>query len=257
MIECFAPTPELGDLVEGFWASWNNTADTTHLLPDGRVDIVLELCEGARSAAIYGSVSAPVQLPVKRQTSYVGVRFRPGRARHFIEPTMANTSDAVITDAAQLRFATLPALEACTLQGALTALNCALLQFKRAAVPAEDRVDRMIDLAVQSRGATTAGELASTFGISLRQVERDFHHALGMAPKAFLGIQRFLFARSLLHQGTPPALAAIDAGYNDQSHLNRDMRRLSGQTPARCGRTDVEFLQDRTAPAWDHAAFQP
>ena len=257
MIEFFAPCPELGDLVEGYWASWCNTADTTRLLPDGRVDVVLELCEGSRSAAIYGSVSAPVQLPVKHQASYVGVRFRPGRARHFIEPAMADTSNAVIADAALLHFTIRPALEASSLPDVLTALNGALLKFRRKAVPAATRVDRMVDLAVRSRGTTTVSELASTFDVSIRQVERDFHQAVGMAPKAFLGIQRFLFARLLLQQGTPPALAAVDAGYTDQSHMHRDMRRLSGQTPARCGRTDVEFLQDRTAPAWNHAAFQP
>lgn len=257
MIEFFAPNPELRGSVEGYWASWANTADTTRLLPDGRVDVVLALCESARSAAIYGSVSAPVEIPVKPGVSYVGIRFHPGMARHFIRPVMAETNDAVMEDASLLRFPVQRAMDADNLQAVVAALNSALLNFKREAVPAAGRVDRMIDWAVRTRGTATVGDLASAFDVSSRQVERDFQHALGMAPKAFLGIQRFLFARALLHRGTPPALAAVDAGYTDQSHMHRDMRKFSGQTPARCLGVDVGFLQDQTALAWNHGAFQP
>lgn len=257
MIEIFAPNPALHGSVEGYWASWANTADTTRLLPDGRVDVVLALGESARSAAIYGSVSAPVEVPVKPGVSYVGIRFRPGMARHFIKPAMADTNDAVMEDASLLRFPVQRAIDANTLQAVVAALDSALLRHEREAVPAASRVDRMVGLAVRTRGTATVGDLASAFDVSCRQVERDFQQALGMPPKAFLAIQRFLFARALLHRGTPPALAAVDAGYTDQSHMHRDMRKLSGQTPARCLRADVGFLQDQTALSWNHGAFQP
>ena len=252
MLEFVLPCAELVDCIEGYWASWSNTAERVHLLPDGRVDVVLALREGHGSAAIHGSVTSPTATPVTPGTSYLGIRFRPGMARHFIVPAMADTQDAVLDGAALLRFEVDRALEARTSARAVASLERALVRRRRQAIGPAARADALLERAVGSRGTASVAALASAFGISPRQVERDFRQVVGMNPKAFLSIQRCLHARSLLHRGMAPCLAAVDAGYADQSHLHRDMRRWAGQTPAACARADVGFLQDRMALARDH-----
>lgn len=253
-IGAIRPAPELGDCVEAYWISWNNPSCTTRLLPDGRIDVVLELGGGGGTCAIHGSVTAPTLRSVKPGSSYVGIRFRPGMARHFMVPDAACTQDAVLSDPRLLRFSTDRALQAASPQAVVAALQHELIRLKRAHVPPKARVDRMIDGVMAVHGATTVQQLAAACAISTRQVERDFQHAVGMSPKAFMAIQRCLFARTLLRQGVAASHAAVDAGYFDQSHLHRDMLRWAGQTPAATARADVAFLQDRTLRLTNHGA---
>jgi AraC-like DNA-binding protein len=78
--------------------------------------------------------------------------------------------------------------------------------------------------------------LAAAMGLSERQLRRRVTKAVGYPPKTLEGILRFRHA--ITHgRGNPdrrrPPLAevAVAAGYADQSHLTREVRRLAGLTP--------------------------
>ncbi|MFN8492507.1 MAG: AraC family transcriptional regulator [Caldilineaceae bacterium] len=68
--------------------------------------------------------------------------------------------------------------------------------------------------------------------LSLRSVQRRFLHATGLTHGAVSQIERARQATTLLQQGTS-ILDTVDlAGYADQPHLTRSLKRLIGQTPA-------------------------
>lgn len=68
--------------------------------------------------------------------------------------------------------------------------------------------------------------------LSLRSVQRRFLHATGLTRGAVSQIERARNAVSLLQQGVS-ILDTVDlAGYADQPHLTRSLKRLVGQTPA-------------------------
>lgn len=71
---------------------------------------------------------------------------------------------------------------------------------------------------------------------SSRTVRRRFLAATGLTPKAIQQIERAQQAVALLERGVPILDAAYQAGYADQPHLTRSLRRFIGQTPAQIAR---------------------
>jgi AraC-like DNA-binding protein len=79
-------------------------------------------------------------------------------------------------------------------------------------------------------------EAVARSGYSHRQFIRLFSQAVGLPPKLYGRVQRFQKALRLMQavqSGTLPSLAlvALEAGYSDQPHFNREFREFSGVTP--------------------------
>ncbi|MFF4775977.1 AraC family ligand binding domain-containing protein [Microtetraspora fusca] len=88
-------------------------------------------------------------------------------------------------------------------------------------------------LAESFRTDVGAAELAELAGGSRFAVYRAFRSAYGMAPSDYLRQLRLREARRLLARGWTAADAAAEAGFADQSHLNRWFVRCFGITPGR------------------------
>jgi AraC-like DNA-binding protein len=86
---------------------------------------------------------------------------------------------------------------------------------------------------VRSHGSTPIAELVEETGWSRRHLAARFRGAVGLAPKPFARILRFRHAaRELVRpDGRSLAEIALDCGYYDQAHLNRDFREFSGRSP--------------------------
>jgi AraC-like DNA-binding protein len=84
----------------------------------------------------------------------------------------------------------------------------------------------------QSGGRASIGALAAELGWSHRRLIARFREAIGLAPKTAARVLRFDRAVSALRV-SPNGLAeiALECGYFDQAHLNRDFRELAGTTP--------------------------
>ena len=85
--------------------------------------------------------------------------------------------------------------------------------------------------------------------LSLRTAQRRFLQATGMTRGTFRQIERARYATNLLKQGVSILDAVHEAGFFDQAHLTRSLKRLIGQTPARIVRQEeqLSFLY-KTAP---------
>jgi hypothetical protein len=68
--------------------------------------------------------------------------------------------------------------------------------------------------------------------LSDRSVRRRFLQATGLTQGAIRQIERAQYAAALLGQKTPILDVVAQAGYADQPHLTRSLRRYYGQTPA-------------------------
>jgi AraC-like DNA-binding protein len=77
-----------------------------------------------------------------------------------------------------------------------------------------------------------AAGLAVALGVSLRQSERLLRRHHGVTLREMKGIRRFQRALERLEQDLSWAALSADAGFADQSHLCRAVRRYAGMTPA-------------------------
>ncbi|WP_433926834.1 helix-turn-helix domain-containing protein [Sorangium cellulosum] len=94
----------------------------------------------------------------------------------------------------------------------------------RARTPAPLRDARLADL--------DAAGLARALGVSLRQSERLLQRHHGVTLREMKGIRRFQRALGQLDEDLSWAALSADAGFADQSHLCRAVRRYAGMTPS-------------------------
>ncbi|MBX3482235.1 helix-turn-helix domain-containing protein [Phenylobacterium sp.] len=93
-------------------------------------------------------------------------------------------------------------------------------------------LDRRASVAAQVlRRSGSVRRAAESVGLSERQLERLFGERFGLPPKRYATILRMRRAVALAKDGASLAGAAVEAGYGDQAHFNRDVRILSGRTP--------------------------
>ena len=88
-------------------------------------------------------------------------------------------------------------------------------------------------------------------GYSHRHFNALFARSVGLNPKAYVRVQRFRKALERIAVGRSSALAALalDAGYSDQAHFNREFLAFTGLTPG---------AYRASAPAFaSHVALEP
>jgi AraC-like DNA-binding protein len=237
------PAPALQPFVEHYWLSLHNVAQVHPVIPDGRVDIVLEVTEAAWQGWAYGSTTKPTGLGCTPGCHYLGVRFRPGQSRHFLRASAHELTDRR-EDLRHLLRVPAEALAAQVSRGdALAEIDRRLAALLHDAPPEEHQADQMVRDIEAAHGVLRLGELAARLGRSPRRLQRLFLETVGVTPKFFSLITRARRAAQLMAAPgrTPLADVAAQAGYADQSHMTRDFVRLAGVSPARW---QAAFLQD-------------
>jgi AraC-like DNA-binding protein len=84
-----------------------------------------------------------------------------------------------------------------------------------------------------AKGQLTIEELSNKTGISNRQLVRRFDNCVGLSPKEFARITKFINALNFINQFPGKSLTEVgyDCGYYDQAHFIRDFKEYSGLTP--------------------------
>lgn len=74
--------------------------------------------------------------------------------------------------------------------------------------------------------------LGGDVAVPARTLRRRFHATTGLRRAQVEQVRRARAAYALLQAGLPLAEAAAEAGFADQAHMTRELRRLAGCTPA-------------------------
>lgn len=226
------PQGVLARHVDRFWWAPARAAEHFEVLPDGCVDLVLAVPEGASDLregrwTLYGSSLQATPLPLSAGR-YFGVRFKPGQARHFL---------SLDTPALLARHETLgtppQGMQPRRAESWLVHSTAALLAQAPAESARVQRVDRALHLLDASGGQMDIARLARDAALSTRQLERLCLATTGVSPKWLARVTRFQAALAAV-QGGGSTLAAIaqQTGYADQAHLARDFRRFTGVAPS-------------------------
>jgi AraC-like DNA-binding protein len=212
-------------------ALWTRTSTggEYRILPDGCMDLLFMnddlVVSGPDTRAYTGVADAG--------TRYAGIRFSPGAAPDFF----GVPARELLNERVPLRELWSPARSRRLLDQVRSAPVPALALDQAVARLAEEPPDRLITHVLRSiragmlRGGAGVISLASTVGLSERQLHRRCLNAFGYGPKMLDRVLRMNVA--LDHARTGAALADVAAvhGYADQAHLSRDVKALTGVPP--------------------------
>ncbi|MEW6703765.1 MAG: DUF6597 domain-containing transcriptional factor [Pseudomonadota bacterium] len=247
------PAPALRRHVECYWRSLDNAQAQLLVVPDGCVDVVLQVHAGRWQAQAYGSTTRATTLPIRPGSHYLGIRFRPGRSRHFLQACAAELTDAQHDARALLQLPLEPLAERIAGPAAELAaqLDAGLASRLRQGPTAAAHADFMVQRIEAAQGVLNLAQLYQALDRHPRWLQRVFVQTVGITPKLYARIVKARRARALLAAGPGAALAdvAAEAGYADQSHMTRDFARLLGVSPARCL---AAFVQDAAPRGGEH-----
>lgn len=241
------PAVGLARFVSQYWLSLNNSVPLYTALPDGCVDLVLEVTATGCRSWVYGTTTAPTHIPCTAGSHYLGVRLQPGQSRHFIGAAADEITDSredllALMEFPSDRIATRIAPSTGTdapFEELDTILTGALSHAPHDAI----YIDHVIEHVDVRHGQVRVDDVASHFGKSRRQMERAFLQTVGVPLKFFCMIARLRHAARLIVQPAERSLTAVanDAGYSDQAHMTRDFTRLAGISPGQLRRDDAFF----------------
>jgi AraC-like DNA-binding protein len=245
---------DLSDEVEAVWTSVSDRAGSYRVLPDGRCDIIVRFDAGQKpitdiAVVITGPLTRFYDVAIEPGMGFVGVRIRPGCFEKVLgfEPADMANSNLIGPDA----LAACPALKTlCAPAQDQAELVARVTDFVRQRV-ADSRLKltplcrSVISAFHASGGRLRISEVAEMHNISERTVQRLVVKATGLTPKAFAAVLQFHRALRLLRDHhLSPAGAALEAGFSDQAHMSRVIRRMGGFSPARLPDVTLVSLLD-------------
>lgn len=106
-------------------------------------------------------------------------------------------------------------------------------------IPVIDRIGLLnsaIKLINQTKGQISVANVIGEIGVNYKWLERNFFKRLGLTPKEYIQLQRFISAYINLHAEPNDLLnVAIANGYYDYNHFLKEFKDFTGKTP-------VEFI---------------
>jgi AraC-like DNA-binding protein len=211
----WAPPPAWRGAVVCCWEQRVSTGRVQRVVPDGRADLLIDP-SGATQVV---GVADEVALPELTAGAWIrGVRFRPEAVAAAFGVTASELTNRAVAGADVLGD-----------RRARDLADPAFLDRWVAAIEPEPRAVVAVRLLRSHSVDATAAEL----DISARHLRRVMTANTGLSPKRYQRVVRFQrFLAAAEGGGAALAAASAAAGYADQSHLTRDVRALTGITPA-------------------------
>lgn len=232
------PAADVGAFVQRYWIiHWDLRGRPAHrqeTLPHPCVNFVVE----RGKTRVYGPANARGIQILKGAGSVFGVKFRPGGYRPFMRGPVSSLTDGWIS--ARQAFGVVGR----TLEDTILPLGepahqiAAIEGFLREHLPAPDPtvalIDAIVDEIYARREIQRVEDLAACFGYSARSLQRLFNDYVGVSPKWVIRRYRLQEAADRLAEGHARSLEALalELGYFDQAHFNRDFKALVGRSPA-------------------------
>lgn len=218
------------------WVRSNTAGGSLRVMPDGCVDVFVT-AEGV--VMVSGPATTYYDQYAGTDGVLIGLRLRPGAAAAVLGHPVGELRDT------QIRIDSVFGTSASEIAENVLAANAfrrrvALLEavLARYLVKLDPMVDQPVAHSIEilrNRPACCVSDVASSVGLSERQLRRRFDAAVGFGPKRLGRIFRFQRLLDLIHSGGGHRIRwaelAIEAGYADQSHLINECLALAGAVP--------------------------
>lgn len=214
--------PSDSPFIERIWRAKTESVGTLISQAATRCEMVITRYRGKTTVTIRGPETKATPLPVRSLgAEYFGITFITGAYIPSLPPKdLLNHSDVNLPEASNQSFW----LDGSTWQ-----------------IPSYENADTFVDRLVRESflvrdpvvGAVLKGRSPD---LSIRSVQYRFLQVTGLTLSTIRQIKRARLAAALLEQGVSILDVVHHAGYADQPHLTRALKRYIGQTPAQIAR---------------------
>jgi AraC-like DNA-binding protein len=205
-------------LVERVWRCHSERAGTFLSVASSHCEMVLTRLRGSTFLTLRGPETRVTTLDCPADGEWLGIRFSLGTfLPRYPAATLIDRRDVRLPQVTHRSF---------RLQGS----NWEYPDFENA----EALVGRLLRAGVLARDPAVSDALQGEWrALSRRSTQRHFLQATGMSHRRYRQIERARYATTLLRGGASILDTVHLAGYFDQAHLTRSLRRWMGETPAR------------------------
>ena len=216
MLIHFEERPSDSPFVERVWRSYSVRAGSFISLAMSHWEMVVTRHEGKITLTVRGPETKATSAYCPAGGEWVGIRFKLGAVMPYLPASNLVDGEVELPEAAGQSF---------WLQGSAWPFP----DYDNA----ETFVERLVRAGLLVRepvvDAALQGQLQE---LSVRTAQRRFLRTTGLTQAAVRQIERARYATTLLQQGVSILDSVYAAGYFDQPHLTRSLKRLIGQTPA-------------------------
>lgn len=241
------PSPDLRPYIKCFWVLEAEVLQPELVLPDGCMELIFhyedlyEVEQNGRKQSqgrsfVFGQIDQAITLDPTGKTGMLGMRFQPYGLSAFSKIPITeffNTSielaDLWGSEAKDLEEAL---QEACSSQERIQLLEHFLRQ-QMLGIEQLRRLQHGIAVLKADASKGSWKSLGQELNLSERQTERHFAHYIGLSPKKLHRIYRLQRAIGLMETRRFATLVeiALEAGYYDQAHFNREFKHITGKSP--------------------------
>ena len=237
----YNPDIRLTPWIKNYWLAncFVSSKITSKVFPDGCTDIIFtfDRTKGISYAGIFGTITTFIEVDYPKSTQMFGIRFKPAGITAFTRVPMEKFTDRseelalVETLFDKSFYETLPEKQSVAEIVAHTN-NCLINQLPFL-YHSDRQIIRAVDVISLAKGQLNIAGVASDVCLSQRHFERKFKSTVGVSPKMFAKIFRFKHTLQCMLKYPHKDLLTIaeECGYYDHTHLIKDFKLLSGDTP--------------------------
>jgi AraC-like DNA-binding protein len=222
----FEDRPSDSPFVERIWRSHSERAGTFHSIAACHWEMAVTRHEGKTFLTVRGPETKATTADCPADGEWLGIRFKLGTFMPLLPAgALRDRRDVTLPEATSRSF---------WLNGSAWEYP----DFENAETFVKRLVHDGLIAADPSVDAALRGQAQAP---SRRTAQRHFLQATGITHSTIRQIERARHATNLLKQGVSILDAVYEAGYFDQAHLTRSLKRLIGQTPAQIIRAEQQL----------------
>jgi AraC-like DNA-binding protein len=221
--------------VERVWRCRSTAGGTFQSMAEANIELVVTRLLGATRVTMRGPVTVGASIACPANGDWFAIRLSPGTyLPHVPTPWLLDHKDLELPVISGERF---------------------LFEGTAWEIPtwdnAETFIARLDRAGLIARDDVVQGAVAGDRQVlTLRSVQRRFLRTVGMTHSRYGQIERARYAVELLSEGSSIQDAVFEAGYFDQAHLTRSLRKLIGRTPSAISRGSSQLsFSYKTRPA--------
>ena len=235
------PSAGLSTYIDSYWESVNHTnlPLKSTIIPDSFFKLVVTVIDNKISVVFLTGLSLKqTEIVIPARATIYGIKFKILAPEYILEREIASLlqSQSMLDPG----FWGISDFDISSLEAYVLQIEKMMSEILTQGKQVKNKKLQLTKLLYEASGNISAGEVATQTGWGLQQISRYLNKYLGISLRTYLNIQKIYAAYIPIREGT----FSPREGFHDQSHLIKQIRKHTGQTPSSLfGGKNDRFIQ--------------